>query len=119
MTHLFEKIENIRKYPDADKLDLAEIGCYTVVVCRDQFKDGDTVFYIRKDAQLLGDVAKWPWQANALKFASDSGRIKVVKLRSALSAGLALSIEDVYKHISREDARDWKKTMRKLLLSFL
>ena len=114
----FEKIENIRKHPDADKLDLAEIGGYTVVVGRDQFKNGDVVFYIREDAQLLGDVTKWPWQANALKFASNSGRIKVVKLRGVLSAGLALPIEDVYKHISREDARDWKKDNEKLTSEF-
>ena len=40
----FEKITDIQHHPNADKLDVGKIGGWTVVVGRDQFKDGDTVF---------------------------------------------------------------------------
>ena len=102
----FETIENVQHHPDADRLDIATIGGYTVVVGRDQFKNGDVVFYIREDAQLMKDPERWPWQANAMKFASQSGRIKVVKLRGIMSAGLALPMSEVYAHIRKEESKD-------------
>lgn len=110
----FEKIENIRRHPDADKLDLAEVGGFTVVIGRDQFKDGDIVFYIREDAQLMRDNARWPWQEGAAKFASSSGRIKVVKLRGVYSAGLAMPVDAVYAHIRNEAAKGWQADNTKL-----
>ena len=110
----FEKIENVRPHPDADKLDLAEIGGYTVVIGKGQFKDGDNVFYIREDAQLMKDFERWPWQENAAKLASSSGRIKVVKLRGIYSAGLALPIEAIYAHLSDPAAKDWQADNEKL-----
>ena len=114
----FEIIENVQHHPDADRLDIATIGGYTVVVGRDQFKNGDVVFYIREDAQLMKDPERWPWQANAMKFASQSGRIKVVKLRGIMSAGLALPMSEVYAHIRKEESKDWKADNEKLKSEF-
>ena len=114
----FEIIENVQHHPDADRLDIATIGGYAVVVGRDQFKNGDVVFYIREDAQLMKDPERWPWQANAMKFASQSGRIKVVKLRGIMSAGLALPMSEVYAHISKEESKDWKADNEKLKSEF-
>ncbi len=110
----FETIENVRRHPDADKLDLAEVGGYTIAVGRGQFKDGDIVFYIREDAQLLKDFERWPWQENASKLASSSGRIKVVKLRGIYSAGLAIPIETVYARVKGDFANNWQADNEKL-----
>lgn len=111
----FEKIVNIHKHPNADKLDLGEINGWTVVVGHEQFHEGDVVFYIREDAQLLKDSEKWPWQANAMKFASGSGRIKVVKLRDIMSAGLCIPVDEVYAHINDPISKDWEADNEKLL----
>ena len=114
----FEKITDIQHHPNADKLDVGKIGGWTVVVGRDQFKDGDMVFYIREDAQLMKNPEKWPWQANAMKMASTSGRIKVVKLRDIMSAGLCVPIDEVYAHINDPAARNWEEDNKILKSEF-
>ena len=105
----FEKVENVRPHPNADKLDMCEIGGYPVVIGKNQFKNGDVVFYIREDAQLTGDIQRFPWQANALKYASGSGRIKVIKLRGEFSSGLTVPVSEVYAHIKDEKSKNWEE----------
>ena len=110
----FEKVENVRPHPNADKLDMCEIGGYPVVIGKNQFKNGDVVFYIREDAQLTGDIQRFPWQANALKYASGSGRIKVIKLRGEFSSGLTVPVSEVYAHIKDEKSKNWEEDNKKI-----
>ena len=81
----FEKVENIHPHPNADKLDMCEIGGYPVVIGKNQFKNGDIVFYIREDAQLTGDIQRFPWQANVLKYASGLSDISMFLASSTYS----------------------------------
>lgn len=113
----FEKIEKILKHPNADNLEIAIISNYPCIIKKDSFNIGDIVFYIREDAKLIAyDQLKefnkrhddpnilipqdcfhssWPWQDELLKHLGSGGRVKVIKLRSALSMGILMKPSDI------------------------
>lgn len=114
----FEKIEAIKPHPNADKLELATICGWQVVVGKGEFKVGDVVFYIREDAKLLGfdhrssydgSCTRWPWQTKLLPYLGSSGRVKTVKLRGEFSCGIAVSLAALFGHINKPEAKDWEK----------
>ena len=117
----FERIEAIRPHPNADRLEIATISGWSVVVGKGEFSVGDVVFYIREDAKLLDwdrlkaadghpDVkCKWPWQEKLIQYLGSGGRVKTVKLRGEYSCGIAVSLEALYGHINTESAKDWEK----------
>ena len=114
----FEKIENIRKHENADMLEIAIISGWQVVVRKGEFKVGDVVFYIREDSRLLGDIAKWPWQAPLLSYLGSGGRVKTIRLRGEWSSGIAVSLDKVFGHISVEKSKDWKADNERLNTEF-
>lgn len=152
----FERISDVRPHPDADKLEIAKISGYDVVVAKDEFKAGDPVLYIRDDAKLveydnlklykirrdeldaalmsgsissdqyaerlakIGDTYqyKYPWQEPLIKYLGSGGRVKTIRLRGVYSSGIAISVDKVFQHISREDARDWEADNVKLTSEF-
>lgn len=74
-------------HPNADRLELARVGLYNIVVGKDQFASGDTVLYIPEYAVLPQSLI----QALGLegKLAGKEGnRVKPVKLRGELSQGV-------------------------------
>ena len=91
------RISEIRNHPNADKLDLAIIDGWQCVVKRDEFKQGELVVYVEVDAWVPNSVAgflskgKEPREYNGVK----GERLRSVKLRSELSQGLVLKMEDV------------------------
>lgn len=107
----FEKIEAIKPHPNADKLELATICGWQVVVGKGEFKVGDVVFYIREDAKLLGfeKPERWPWQTKLIPYLGSSGRVKTVKLRGEFSCGIAVSLAALFGHINKAEAKDWEK----------
>ena len=115
----FSKIEKVERHPNADKLDIATVGGYTVVCGKDEVKEGEIVFYIRDDAKLVeyenlkkyGEPYgfKYPWQQKLLKYLGSGGRVKTVKLRGVYSSGIIVPVKDVYSHINVEKSKDWQK----------
>ena len=107
----FEKIEAIKPHPNADKLELATICGWQVVVGKGEFNVGDVVFYIREDAKLLGfdKHDRWPWQTKLIPYLGSSGRVKTVKLRGEFSCGIAVSLDALFGHINKAEAKDWEK----------
>lgn len=90
-----ETITNITPHPNADKLEIATICGYPVIVSKGMHQVGEQLFYIREDAQLTGEFGKFPWQEAASKYTSRSKRIKAIKLRGSTSMGLAISLKDL------------------------
>ncbi|MDY4577614.1 MAG: RNA ligase family protein [Anaerobutyricum hallii] len=99
-----EKITNIIAHPNADRLEIATICGYPVIVSKGIHQVGEFMFYIREDAQLSGDSTKFPWQESANKYTSKSNRVKAIKLRGLTSMGLALSLTDVGIDIKEVDS---------------
>jgi len=87
-----QKIESISPIKKADRLELATLEGmgWKFVVGKGAFKPGDLCVYFCIDSELPADA---PWA----KFLVERGttRIKTMKLRGALSQGLALTLQEV------------------------
>jgi RNA ligase (TIGR02306 family) len=93
-----QKIENLTAIPNADKIELARILGWNVVVKKDEFKVGDLCVYFEIDSILPNK----PWA----EFLKDSNgkihKLKTIKLRGQISQGLALPVDILFNNNPRE-----------------
>lgn len=54
------KVGEIREIPDADRIELASVMDYTVVVKKNEFKEGDLGVYVEVDSVLPDGLSEWP-----------------------------------------------------------
>lgn len=80
-----EKIIEVKPHPNADALELAKINGWQVCVKKDEFKAGDLCVYITVDSELE-DCPQYEFLRNK------NFRIKTIKLRKALSQGIAFPL---------------------------
>jgi RNA ligase (TIGR02306 family) len=85
-----EIIKNIRKHPNADSLDLAEILGWQVIVQKDLHNEGDSVVFITIDS-IIPNVS-WSESFQDKKNPDKQIRIKNIKLRGEYSSGIVLPI---------------------------
>jgi len=81
---------NLLKHPNADKLEIAEVGGkggYVSVVGKDQFKPGDFMIYVPVDAVLPDTVSKKLQENSKITIGP---RIRTARIRGVLSQGLCL-----------------------------
>ena len=74
-------------HPDADRLELARVGLYNVVVGKDSYQTGDWVLYIPEYAVLPQELISTLGLEGKLA-GTHNDRVKPIKLRGALSQGL-------------------------------
>lgn len=80
-----QKISKLEPIPNADRIELATILGWKVVVKKGEFKEGDEVVYIEIDS-ILPDQPEF-------EFLRDYGfRIRTVKLRGQVSQGIAFPL---------------------------
>ena len=86
------KIDLIRPIPDADAIECAVVGGWTVVIKKGDFKAGDLATYVEIDSWIPTELApflskgKEPREYNGVR----GERLRSVKLRGQLSQGLLL-----------------------------
>ena len=86
------KIDLIRPIPDADAIECAVVGGWTVVIKKGDFKAGDLAIYCEIDSWIPTELApflskgKEPREYNGVR----GERLRSVKLRGQLSQGLLL-----------------------------
>ena len=86
------KIDSIRPIPDADAIECAVVGGWTVVIKKGDFKAGDLAIYCEIDSWIPTELApflskgKEPREYNGVR----GERLRSVKLRGQLSQGLLL-----------------------------
>lgn len=81
-----EKIE-VFPHPNADKLELAQVGLYRAVILKDQFKTGDYAVYIPEAAVLPDELIEELGLVGKLA-GRNKNRVKAVRLRGELSQGV-------------------------------
>ena len=90
------RIDSIRLIPDADAIECAVVGGWTVVVKKGEYKPCDLAVYVEIDAWIPNDIAPFltkPGQ-EPKEFEGIKGeRLRTVKLRGQLSQGLLLPVE--------------------------
>jgi RNA ligase (TIGR02306 family) len=89
------KIDDIQPIENADKIEVASIGGWKVVISKNEFKIGDEVFYFEIDSML-------PLEDKRFSFLEIHGkkmqngilyhRLKTIKLRGQISQGLILPL---------------------------
>ncbi|MFJ3923255.1 RNA ligase (ATP) [Streptomyces sp. NPDC090022] len=89
----------IHEHPDADALELAQVGLYRAVVAKGAYRSGDFALYIPEQAVLPADLIAELGLTGRLA-GSGADRVKAVRLRGELSQGLvcrpaALAGEDL------------------------
>lgn len=84
-----ETIAEIKPHPNGDKIELAKVLGWQLVVMKDEFKPGDKCVYIEIDSKV--DVKKPEFAF----LESCGGKIKTRKFRGELSQGIALPLEKV------------------------
>lgn len=77
----------ITEHPNADALELAQIGGYSSIVPKGKFQTGDTVVYIPEQAVVPEDIIEELGLTGRLA-GKNKNRVKAIKLRGVLSQGL-------------------------------
>lgn len=83
-----QKIVNIQPIENADKIELATVLGWQVVVKKNEFKIGDLCIYIEIDS-IVPDMSYFEFMRDR-KF-----RVRTIKLRGQISQGLIVKIEDL------------------------
>ena len=78
------RIEEILPIENADKIEVARVGGWKVVVKKDEFKVGDLVVYIEIDSRVPSDREEFAFLADR-KY-----KVKSIKLRGQVSQGLIM-----------------------------
>jgi len=81
-----ERIVKVAPHERADKLEVAQVLGYQVVVQKGAYKEGDLVVYVQPDSVLPDDE----WAAPYKKYAPR--RIRAVSLRGVYSEGLVVDV---------------------------
>jgi RNA ligase (TIGR02306 family) len=84
------QIENVQKHPNADRLSVAQVKGWNVIIGLDQYKDGDLVTFIPPDCIIPPALI----EKHKLEYLRSDGRTKNVKLRGYLSQGLVLDVPE-------------------------
>lgn len=96
------KISEIKPIEGADKIELAVLDGWRVIIKKDEYKVNDLVVYLEIDswvptelAPFLTPVGKEPKEYNGVK----GERLRTKKIRGEISSGLILPIEILWKYI--------------------
>lgn len=84
-------VTEVKPHPNADKLDIAIIQGWQVIVSRDSMAAGDSVIYVGPDC-IVPD--EWAVRWGVKDYLSKGERVKAIKLRGEPSFGFAVPISD-------------------------
>lgn len=86
-----ERILEVKKHPNADRLDLVKVLGYQCVTETGLYKQGDHVVYIKTDTVL----PEMEWAEGYRKYSPK--RVRAAKLRGEFSEGIILPIDELNK----------------------
>lgn len=108
-----KRIDNISPIPGADRIEVAHIGGWNVIISKDEFEVGEEVFYFETDSML-------PLENPLFEFLRPRGvktldgeeyhRLKAMKMRGVVSDGLLLpATAEIRNKVNPEGAEitDW------------
>ena len=91
-----EKVSKVEAHPNADRLDIIEVLGWNCVVSRGSMHVGDLVVYFPIDTVLSDKLNEILFSGGSIKLSG--GRIKTIKLRGAISQGLAVPMPTLQEH---------------------
>ena len=107
------EVLTIHEHPDADALELAQVGLYRAVVAKGAYRTGETAVYIPEQAVLPTGLIEELGLTGRLA-GSNSDRVKAVRLRGELSQGIVCrpkALADVDLARAALDGTDFAETL--------
>ena len=89
-----EQIVEIFPHSNAERLEIAKVRGYNIIVPKDKYKVGSVVVLIHPDVVL----PEKPWAETFKKYAPK--RVRAIKIRGEYSWGIILPISDLFEEIS-------------------
>lgn len=86
------KIDAVNKHPNADKLEILKINDWTCVSAVGNFKRGDLCLFFPIDSILTEEIESKIFGVDS-KIKLNNHRVRTIKLRGAISQGLAVNPE--------------------------
>jgi RNA ligase (TIGR02306 family) len=87
------KILEVNAHPNADKLEIAKVYDFNVIVGKGQYKVGDLCIYCPIDSILPLDLETKLFGGPDSKIKLNKGRIKQIKIRQIYSQGLLVDLK--------------------------
>jgi len=87
------EITRVRTHPNADRLEIADVLGYQMVIPKDKHKKGDKVVYFPADVLIPAELANSLGVRNLLR-GRDKDRVGKIRLRGEPSFGLITSLPD-------------------------
>lgn len=84
------KIDSIKPHENADKLRIATIKGWNIIVGLDDYKEGELVVFCPPDSVISNNLI----EKYKLEYLRGDGRVKTVKLRGFISQGLVLPLPE-------------------------
>ncbi|WP_153814773.1 RNA ligase (ATP) [Streptomyces sp. SUK 48] len=81
------EVLTVREHPNADALELAQVGLYRAVVAKGAFRSGEAALYIPEQAVLPDELIE-ELGLTARLAGSAANRVRAVRLRGELSQGI-------------------------------
>lgn len=91
----YTEILEILPHPNADRLEIAKVYGFFVVVQKDKYKVGDGVVYIPIDSILPQDLEARIFPKDS-KITLNKSRVRQIKIRSFYSQGMIIDPKDLY-----------------------
>lgn len=95
----------VHSHPNADRLELAQVGLYQAVVPRDVYRTGDFALYIPEQA-VLPDILIADLGLTGKLSGKAANRVKAVRLRGELSQGIVCRPDVCWPNGARLDWDD-------------
>ncbi|MHC5907472.1 RNA ligase (ATP) [Streptomyces sp. S6] len=107
------EVLTVHEHPNADALELAQVGLYRAVVAKGVYRTGDTAVYIPEQSVLPAGLIAELGLTGRLA-GSDADRVKAVRLRGELSQGIVCrprALADVDLARAAEDGTDFAEAL--------
>jgi len=100
------EIVKVINHPNADRLDIATVQGYDVVVGRDFYKAGDSAVYFPVDSIIPPDLEECIFADTKMKLSKS--RVRAARIRGAMSFGLLVDIPRIKKYIYKDVPKQQK-----------
>ncbi|GEC06733.1 RNA ligase [Streptomyces spinoverrucosus] len=107
------EVLTVHEHPNADALDLAQVGLYRAVVAKGAYRTGDAAVYIPEQAVLPAELIEELGLTGRLA-GSRADRVKAVRLRGELSQGIVCrpkALADVDLAAAAADGTDFAELL--------
>lgn len=95
------KITEVNEHENADRLSIATVFGYSVVVGKDQYKSGDCAVYFPVDSILPAELEDLIFAGGKMKLSKH--RVRAARIRGCVSQGLLVDIPKIKRFILKDE----------------